>query len=77
MNMKEIIKDEDLDVKFFINTANSLAQELGEKRGGNTNYVLEKLRHLEELKEIYCRASKGRGNTEDIKTCVRGLTKNI
>lgn len=71
-NMRKIIENDDLNPTFFIDEAKSLAREL--EGNANTNYVLEKLRHLQELNETYCRAKEGFGSSA-VNSCVAELLK--
>ena len=71
-NFKQIIKKEDLDPEWFVREAESLAMELKGRAG--TEYALEKLRNLEELKYLFCRYEYGRGNKDQIRSCIVKLT---
>ena len=76
-NFKEIIKKEELSVEYFKQEARAIATELS--RRGDTRYILEKIRHVEGLKELYCRDKIGWADKDrpKIKKCVRKLTPNI
>ena len=76
-NFKEIIKKEELSVEYFKQEARAIATELS--RSGNTRYILEKIRHVEGLKELYCRHQIGWADKDGnkVKRCVRKLTPNI
>ena len=70
---RKIIKEEDLNPEHFATQAEALAKEM--RGGADENYILEKLRSLEELKVLFCRSKEGRGNTEAVRKCVLDLTR--
>jgi len=76
-NFKEIIKKEDLSVNYFKEQAVAIKTELN--RNGNTRYILEKIRNVEELKKLYCRDKIGWADKDrpKVKRCIRKLTPNI
>ena len=76
-NFKEIIKKEELSVEHFQIQAKAIAKELGGR--ADVGYTLEKIRKVEELKNLLCRHQIGWADKDraKVKRCVRKLTPNI
>jgi len=82
VDLKDVIRGEDLSVDFFANEATAIAMELG-KEYSDFGYINEKIRHLSELRVLACRASiKGKRSMKvgfpsyddpEVKDCIRKL----
>jgi len=73
-NIRKIIEWEDLDPNYFKSEAKALVSCI-ERGESQHTYWQEKLRHLEELKELFCRAEQGRDNKSGVRACLERLRR--
>ena len=72
-DLKDIIEQEDLNPNYFKREARAIVMKF-EKEYTDIGYVLEKIRHLNEIAYLVCRAEHGRDSPK-VDECVKKLLR--